>query len=161
MEKIWKDEGYRSFVIWNFIDDVFNNRSLYDDIYDNAMADLVNNYPDIKQLFLDLYKMKEYVGALERLATQHYDKNIDDKSVYLIKDNSKNTYKIWVSYNPTYRIKALSIWNTNLEMVHQYESDNWYREELRLHNKYKIEWKHVAWERFHLTDEDIAYIKTL
>ena len=63
MKEIWKDEGYRLFVIKNFIDDIFNNRTLYDDVYDNAINDLVENYPEIQQLLFILLVDEVLVGV--------------------------------------------------------------------------------------------------
>jgi hypothetical protein len=126
---------------------VFVNKHTEEDI-------IKHNHNNIISKWISITKNWDYVCWIrvsknERMGIRWY--------VYLIKDG--DAYKIWRTKNKEARFKKFFTENIRACVIHSYESYDYIEEEKRLHDLYKD--KRIKWERFSLTEEDIAYIKTL
>jgi len=73
--------------------------------------------------------------------------------VYLIRGNDDD-YKIGIAKNPNQRIKQLQTGNSDeLKLIETYQSENAFKIETALHNRYAHLHSHGEWFKLSLTEE--------
>lgn len=76
------------------------------------------------------------------------------KKIYLIKSYDTGYYKIGIAKNPDLRLKQLQTANhEKLEIIHTYETSNYSKLEVSLHNHYSYCHKINEWFTLNLEDE--------
>lgn len=74
--------------------------------------------------------------------------------IYLIKSLNEGVYKIGVSKNPNKRLKALQTGNPSpVEILYLYETENAYKIEKSLHNRYSHFNTHGEWFELSIKEE--------
>lgn len=78
----------------------------------------------------------------------------DMNKIYLIKSLNEGLYKIGVSKNPNKRLKEVQTGNPSpVEIVQLYETDNAYKIESTLHNRYSHYNTHGEWFELSIKEE--------
>jgi hypothetical protein len=121
----------------------------------------------VGELLLLKEYIKEEINNVDERILQEYIKNYTEKiskkingSIYIIKDNTNNTYKIGCSKKPKERIKTLQTSTSNsLSLIYAKEVEDMYISEKVIHDLFNG--KRLASEWFSLTEEDINNIKSL
>lgn len=80
--------------------------------------------------------------------------------IYLIKSLNEGVYKIGVSKNPSKRLKEVQTGNPSpVEIVQLYETNNAYKIEKALHNRYSHFNTHGEWFELSIKEE-VSFLET-
>jgi len=80
--------------------------------------------------------------------------------IYLIKSLNEGVYKIGVSKNPNKRLNDLQTGNPSpIKILYLYESENAYKIEKALHNRYSHFNTHLEWFELSIKEE-ITFLET-
>lgn len=80
--------------------------------------------------------------------------------IYLIKSLNEGVYKIGVSKNPNKRLKEVQTGNPSpVEILHLYETENAYKVEKSLHNRYSHLNTHGEWFELSI-NEELSFMET-
>lgn len=143
----------------------------------NLYSELEMYYYQDKSLILETYYTykdicdKNWIEINYFVNIDEFFKNMDNKNhwtsdtkksikwyIYIIK--SWDFYKIWKTTNLKNRIKKYITENPNeIELIHSFESNDYSRQELELHYKFKNKNHNREW--FILEESDILFLKTL